>query len=267
MTIKNNGQYDEAYTLSAPAIVFKDINGVNLPAASVTYYDSTGAALPAGVTPVIPVGTTANFYAVVNVPTNAAATTSGGGTQPDQTLTQTATGNYSGDTLTDNNDFVSVGYNNSGITVVKQQSVTPVAPHANAGVATPFAITPASAAPGDALNYKIVATNTYNGPVKNFKLTDAAADIFGASKYVNFVSATVKLTGFGPTKNIYYSVNGGTNWTLATDSTAFTPTVTASGIQVYVDTDGVLGANNAPTAGDVVPASATVELDINTTVK
>ena len=268
MSVKNTGTYDEAYTLSAPAVVFKDASGANLPAATVTYYDSTGTALPAGVTPIIPVGQTANFYAVVNVPATAAVTTGPAGSNPEPKLTQTATGNYSGDTATDINDYITVGYlSGSRIGVVKTQSVTPVAPHANAGVATPYAATPANAAPLDALNYRIVATNNYNGPVANFRLSDAAADIFGASKKVDFVSTKVSISGFTGTAstNLYYSTDGGATWAAvpAPTTSAFTPTVNTNGLQFAVDTDN----SNSITAADIVPAGASITVDIATTVK
>ncbi|WP_425146366.1 beta strand repeat-containing protein [Deinococcus sp.] len=271
ISIKNTGTYDEAYTLSAPNVVFKDISGNDLTAASVSFYDSTGTLLSGGVTPTITAGSTSNFYAVVNVPSAAAATTSGGGNQPDKTLTITATGNYSTDTLSDSTDFVSVGYNNSGITVVKKQS----ADGATLGSGAQ------SAAPKKALNYQIVASNTYNGPVKSFILKDngglKTSATNNAFQFTDFVSATVTLSAqFNAltSKTPYYSTDGGTTWVAATGTGPYTLGITAGtdlstyGVQVYIDTDNTqTGTGKLPTAGDVVPASGTITLTINTTIK
>ena len=263
VSVKNSGTYSEAYTLvgSVP-IKLTDGTTVTVP---VTYYNAGGSALATpGETLVIAAGATGDYLAVVNVPANAAATTGTAGLNPQPSLTQIATGKYSGDKATDTNDQIKIGVI-GGITVAKTQSI-------NGGA---FANTPANAKPGDAISYQIIATNTYNSPVFNFKLIDNGSTAITAPAvaanntftFTNFVSASVALSAqFNAltSKTVFYSVNGGTTFINLTTTPPTPATVTAAnGIQVAVDTDG----SGTITAADQVPAGATITLIINTTVK
>ena len=278
MVINNTGEYNDTYLLtgSVPvkladgttkyvAVIYVDATGTELPK-NTSGVDAQGNTLPATLTggtpavyyqsPLVNANSNATVYAVVNVPATAAATTGTTGLNPNPVLTQSAKGNYSTILLTDINDQIKIGSIGS-ITLAKTQKVA---------AATSYTNTAANAKPGDAISYQIIATNTYNSPVFNFKLIDnnAASNAF---TYTNFVSSGVVLTGFtGQTPplasvNVYYSVDGGTTFT----TTAPTPaTVTAAnGIQVAIDTDN----SGTITAADQVPANATITLTINTTVK
>ncbi|THF68066.1 hypothetical protein E7T06_18300 [Deinococcus sp. Arct2-2] len=281
MSVRNTGTYAETYTLTATDIIFKDVNGNNLPAATVTYYTATGVALTGGVTSPIDPGKSADFYAVVNVPAGAVATTgvniatpTTANPFPQPLVLQTATGNYSGDTATDTNDEIKVAVvntkpttstdpttgpsnANSGIAVAKYQTKGATAP-------TPVAtdINTLNAAPGDTIRYAIIAKNNFNSIVKNFVLTDSNAtgttNVYTFSDFVS-ASATALLadgtTSFG---TVFYKVNGGT----------FTATAPATGtvitsLEVAVDTD----ASSTITAADIVPAKASIRLDIAVKVK
>ncbi len=248
MSIKNTGTYDEDFTLVG-TVPIKLADGSTVSVA-VKYYTAAGALLSGGVTPVITAGSTGNFLAVIDVPDNAAATTGSTGSNPQPVVSQSATGNYSSVTASDNNDLIKVSYN-GGITVAKTQSTD----------GTTYVNTVLTRKPGEMLSYKIVAKNTYNASVANFILKDSnAAGSTNAFTFTNFVSASAVITGFtGQTSSaVYYSKNAGVNWT-----TAAPTSVDANGIWVAVDTDN----SGTITAADVVPSGATLTLTINTTVK
>lgn len=265
MLLANTGEYGDTYTLSGTVPVkLTDGSTVYVP---VRYVDAAGNPLPSGtavappagapagtpntptyISPLVGPNSTATVFAVIDVPANAAAT----GATP-LLVSQTATGNFSTIVLTDNNDQISVG-SIGGIVITKTQSVNGAA--ASSG--------PVNAKPGDTLKYTVLAKNTYNQDVLNFKLIDSnGSGTTNAFTFTTFVSASVTLSGFAasPVPKVFYSVDGGTTFTV----TAPTPATVlpATGIQVAVDTDG----SNSITAADKVPSGATIQLDITTTVK
>lgn len=272
MDIVNQGEYGDSYTLTTPVVNFPNTAGGTTPAVSVKYVDSTGTELPknaAGnyITPVVASDEEYKVFLVVVVPDDAAAGS--------VTVPQTATGNYSTIVATDPNDVVQIAIVNtnpdpvtgnptSGIDVDKYQTVDTVADPAVVAAPVPTAAekNAVNALPKDTIRYAIIAKNNFNTPVKNFVLSDVNNGTTNVYTFSNFVSASVTTTGFGATKTPYFSTDGGSTWT-----TAAPTAVTALGIQVYIDTDGVLGTNNAPTAGDIVPATASIRLDIVVTVK
>ncbi|ULH14492.1 hypothetical protein MF271_10650 [Deinococcus sp. KNUC1210] len=258
MIIDNNGQYGDTYTLSG-TVPIKNKDGTTT-TVTVRYVDASGNPLPSGatagtyITPLVSAGGNQTVYAIVDVPSTAAATTGTTGSNPNPVLTQTAVGNYSTITMTDVNDQIQVAYT-GGITVVKTQSA--------AGAA--YASGAQTAKPGQALNYKILATNTYNASVYNFMLSDPKTN--NAFTTTTFVSASVALTGFsGQTPALvnvaaYYSIDNGASW--STTAPAAGTDLSVNGILVAVDTDN----SGTITAADQVPAGATIELTINNTVK
>ncbi|WP_293915379.1 hypothetical protein [Deinococcus sp.] len=257
MSVKNNGTYTEPFTL-AGTVPIKLLDGttVNVP---VKYYTTAGVLVPGGVTPGIAPGATLDLIAVVDVPNNAAITTGAAGTNPAPVLSQTATGNFSGATASDINDIINVGAIGA-ITVDKYVGVNAAPTIDAAGKVAK------SALPGATVNYAIVAKNTYNGPVKSFILKDSnAAGTTNVYTFSDYQTASVNLTGFAAGAAVYYSIDNGANWTLAAPAAVVAP-ATIPGIWVYIETDGVTpGAG--PSAGDVIPANASVQLNIGTKVK
>jgi hypothetical protein len=261
MLLANTGEYGDTYTLSGTVPVkLTDGTTVNVP---VRYVDAAGNALPSGaaagtyISPYVGPNSTGTVYAVIDIPANAAATKVGG-TETPLLVAQTATGNFSTIVMTDNNDQITIG-SVGGITVDKYQAVG-----AGAVPLTAAGKLPISAKPGDTVKYAIVAKNTYNQDVLNFKLIDSnGSGATNAFTYTTFVSASVTLAGFAaaPVPKVFYSVDGGATFT-ATVPTAAT-VVAGTGIQVAIDTDG----SNTITATDKVPSGASIELDITTTVK
>jgi hypothetical protein len=277
VSVKNNGTYTEAYTLVG-SVPIKLTNG-NTVSVPVKYYKLDGTLLVGGVTDPIAagnVGNPANFYAVVDVPVagaqipgqpagtvypaSAAATTGATGSNPNPVLTQTATGNFSGATVTDGNDQIAVTYL-GGITVDKYVGVN-AAPTLDAAGKNAK-----SALPGDTLNFAIVAKNTYNGPVSNFILKDFDAAATGTNVYANSIyqaaSTGVVLSGFAVGATPYYSSDSGLTWNAGAPNTV----TAASGVWVYINTDGSLGANNAPEATDLVPSNASIQLNLGFKIK
>jgi hypothetical protein len=271
MTINNTGEYNDTYTLVG-TVPIKNADGTTT-LVTVKYVDPTtglpldsgaptavavtlpnGVIIPAGtatyITPLVPANSNYVASAIIDVPSTAAATTGLTGINPNPVVSQSAVGNFSTIPMADTNDQIQVGVI-GGITVAKTQNAN----------GTGYVTTPATALPGQSLSYKILAKNTYNTPVYNFVLADGSANGNNAYAVTNFVSASATAlladgtTSFG---TVYYKVNGGT----------FTTTAPAAGtvitsIEVAVD-------NSAPTgidAADFVPAGATIELTINTTVK
>ncbi|WP_407542936.1 hypothetical protein Q0M94_25000 (plasmid) [Deinococcus radiomollis] len=294
MIIDNNGQYNDTYTLSGSvpiknksgtttyvAVRYVDASGNPLPlgagTTNLTNTDGTTTTVPTYVTNLVTAGNNLTVYAIVDVPSTAAATTGTTGINPNPVLTQQAVGNYSTITLTDVNDQIKVNY--TGLVIIdKYQAAGTTDPGYPA--ATPANKNAVTAKPKDFLNYTIVAKNTYNSSVFNFKLSDPATNnIFITS---TFQAAQVVLSGFtGQTPALtsskpYYSIDGGTTWVASTGTgpytLALTPTDiatlnstvtgTSKGLLIAVDTDN----NGAITAADSVPAGATIELDIKTKV-
>ncbi|MFB9990624.1 hypothetical protein ACFFLM_01295 [Deinococcus oregonensis] len=270
VSIKNTGTYGDTFTLvGTVTILLTDGTPVNVP---VTYYNADGSPLATpGTTLVIAPGATSNYLAVVNIPPTAAATTGTTGTNPQPSLTQTATGVYSTIVATDTNDQIKVDIvntkptdstdpttgpsnANSGIAVAKYQTKGATAP---APVAAD--INTLTALPGDTIRYAIIAKNNFNTPVANFVLSDSAA-ANNVYTYSNLVSATATATGFtgiaSPT--VFYKVNGA-----AWSTTAPAAGTVITTLDVAVDTNG----DNTITATDIVPALASIRLDIAVTIK
>jgi hypothetical protein len=257
MDIKNTGQYNDTYTLikSTVKIILNDGSFVNVP---VRYVYASGAAVPtdtAGnfITNVVSANSTLTVYAVVDVPNNAKATTGTAGLNPNPVVSQPIVSNFSNSSVTDTNDQIKIGSIGT-ISVVKTQAV-------NAGT---YGTANATVLPGNTLKYKIVATNSYNASVFNFKLVDSSANT--TFTYTNFVTASVTLAGFsGQTPALisqtpYYSTDGGATFSSAVPTAA---AVAAGGLTVAIDTN----ASGTITVADVVPGGATITLDITTTVK
>ncbi|UQN10159.1 hypothetical protein [Deinococcus sp. QL22] len=257
MDIKNTGQYNDTYTLtkSTVKIFLNDGSSVDVP---VRYVYASGAAVStdtAGnfITNVVGANTTLTVYAVVDVPNNAKATTGTIGLNPNPVLNQPIVSNFSNSSYTDTNDQLKIGSTGT-ITMVKTQAV-------NSGAYSTANATPL---PGDTLKYRIVATNSYNASIFNFKLVDSSANT--AFTYTNFVTASVTLTGFGgqtpalASMTPYYSTNSGASFSSAVPTAA---AVAAGGLTVAIDTDN----SGTITVADVLPGSATITLDITTTVK
>ena len=271
MIIKNTGEYADTYTLDVATISFPTTTG-GTATVKVRYVDSTGTELAkittgtdAGkyFTPPVGANTSLTVYAVVDVPSTAASTNGTTiGTNPDITFTQKATANYSGSAISDTNDQITI-QTVGALTVNKYQDVNAVPVQTAAGQ------TGKTANPKDIINYAIVAKNVYNAPVKNVIIKDSNA--VGSTNvyiYADFQSASMTMTGFAGTDAGYFSTDAGASWSLATPANFAAATVTvANGIWVYVNTDGVLGTNNAPTANDAMPATASIELDISVKVK
>ncbi|GGR37128.1 beta strand repeat-containing protein [Deinococcus ruber] len=265
MVIDNNGQYGDTYTLSG-SVPIKNKDGTTTTVA-VRYVDASGNPLPSGatagtyITPLVAAGGNQTVYAIVDVPATAAATTGTTGSNPNPVLTQTAVGNYSTITMTDVNDQIQVSYIGS-ITVDKYQATGTTDPGYPAATATnKNALT---ASPKDYLNYAIVAKNSYNASVFNFVLSDPKTNnIFSTS---TFQTAQVVLTGFsGQTPALasstpFYSIDGGATWSSTVPAAG--TNLSVNGIQVAIDTNN----SGTITAADVVPAGATIELDIKTKI-
>ncbi|OLV19010.1 beta strand repeat-containing protein [Deinococcus marmoris] len=273
MIISNTGEYNDTYTLQSDTITFRNKDGTTT-AVKVKYVDATGTPLPTNTagdyfTPVVQDNTKLTVYAVLDVPATAAATD---GTSPDvttpsatadYTFVQKATANYSGAVVTDSvKDQITIKAVGS-LAVDKYSRINAAIDATFIGTAA--AKNPKTANPKDTLNFAIVAKNNYNAPVKNFVLKDSnSLGTTNVYTYSDFQSASATLTGFGVGAAAYFSTDGGTTW--ATSVTAASVTA-ANGVWVYVNTDGTLGTNNAPTAGDVVPTGASVQLDISVKVK
>lgn len=200
MDVVNNGQYNDSFTLSGSVT----IDGVAIP---VLYYDSNGALLPRVstdpaspdynkfITPVVAPGSEIKVYAVIDVPVAASA--------GDYTVSQTAVGNYSTITMTDNNDIIRVAPAGS-VAVAKFVAKAGVTAGSNPinGIDNPAGYTATGAngaQPGDTLNYKIIGKNGYNTDVANFALCDTVP--------VNTEFVSVALNP-APSKTIYKVDNG-----------------------------------------------------------
>ena len=237
MDVANTGAYNDSYTLSVTGVT------PGLPAgATVTYVDSTGAALPTNgagnyVTPVVAAGTEIKVYAVITVPTGTAAGS--------YVVSQKAVGNYSTIVMTDLNDVIQVGAVGS-VAVAKftQDGTTAANTSSQRGINNPTGFTDGTTTvlPQGNIVYRIIGKNNYNSPVTNFALNDTVPT------NTTFQAASLSIGGAAVTKVIYKVGTGG--WS------ASAPTVGAAAgtvIAVAADADG----NNVP---DALPAGSTMEL-------
>ncbi|ABF44612.1 beta strand repeat-containing protein [Deinococcus geothermalis] len=235
MDVANMGAYNESYTLSATV--------TGLPAgATITYVDSSGAALPQNgtgnfITPVIAAGQEIKVYAVVTVPTGTAAGT--------YTISQKAVGNYSTITMTDLNDTIKVGAVGA-VAVAKftQNSGTAAGATPQNGINNPanYTANNTTVLPGANIVYQIIGKNNYNAPVANFALNDTVP------ANTTFQSATLTIGGVAPSKVIYKI--GNSTWT-ATAPAAGLAAGTVIAVAADADNDGT---------PDALPSGATMEL-------
>lgn len=247
MDVVNNGQYNDSFTLSGSV----NFGGTTVP---VLYYAADGSLLPRVstdpaspdynkfITPVVAPGAEVKVYAVIDTPV---AQTAG-----DYLVSQTAVGNYSTITMTDNNDIIRVAPAGS-IAVAKFVAKSGVTAGSNPinGIANPadYTATGANGAlPGQTISYKIIGKNNYNTAVSNFSLCDTVPT------NTTFASMTLNPA---PTKTIY-RVNGGT-WSATAPAAGL-----AAGTVICIapDADG----NNLP---DALAAGATLTADFGATVK
>lgn len=235
MDVANMGAYNDSYTLSATV--------TGLPAgATLTYVDSSGAALPQNgtgnfVTPVVAAGQEIKVYAVITVPTGTSAGT--------YTVSQKAVGNYSTVTMTDLNNTIKVGAVGS-VNVAKfvQDGKTGAGATPQNGINNPanYTANDTTVLPGANVVYQIIAKNIYNAPVANFALSDTVP------ANTTFQSATLTVGGVAPSKVIYRIGNG--TWSATAPAVG---TVAGTAIAVAADNDN----NNVP---DALPSGATMEL-------
>jgi hypothetical protein len=280
MDIVNQGEYGDTYTLTTPTIAFPNTAGTTTPA-TYKYVDSTGAELTKVggnyVTPVVAPNTEYKVFLVVTVPDDAIT----GST----TIPQTATGNFSTIIANDPNDVVKVGIVNtkpvdptgptydpanpssstSGIAVAKYQANGATAPAPVA--ADTNALT---AIPGDTLRYAIIAKNNYNTSVANFVLSDSAAanNVYTYSTFKGATATPVNFTGIA-TPTVYYKWTGTKAGAVVSSSGFVTAAPTATDMDTVTTLEVAVNTNTdtAITAADIVPALASIRLDIEVTVK
>jgi len=229
MRLINTGTYNDTFTLSGSvAVPLADGTIVAVP---VRYTDAAGTPLPTGTTPntfispLVAVGTAVTIYAVVDVPAGAAPTA---GTP--LIVSQTAFGNYSRQTLQDTNDQ---------ITVPIIGSAAPVK-----------SVSPARAAPGQALTYTIMAKNNYNVGLRNYVVEDATGPNSNVFTYARYSSVGVTLNAVAAAAgSVVYSFNGGP-WT--TTPVSSIPPEQVFSVRVGLNTD----LNTSMTANDVLPVGA-----------
>ncbi|WP_019587387.1 beta strand repeat-containing protein [Deinococcus apachensis] len=219
MLLKNTGEYNDTYTLDNTTVTFATTSG-GTATTPVRYYYADGTELTKNssgqyITKLVSSNSSLTVYAVVDVPSAAAATNgTTGGINPDVVFNQRATANYSGVVVNDTNDEIAVK-TVGGVTVNKYQKVGS-APSQVAGEKLN-----ADANPQDTIYYAIVAKNNYNTAVKNFSLKDS----------LNTNTTFVSVSGSG-TGTVIYSTNGtswsttapttGTDFYVAVDDTATT---------------------------------------------
>lgn len=214
MLLRNTGEYNDTYTLDSTTLTFTTTSGGSA-TATVRYYYSDGTELTKNssgqyITKLVSANSGLTVYAVVNVPSNAAATNgTTGGANPDVVFNQKATANYSGLVVNDTNDQITVK-TVGGVTVSKYQKVGS-APSQVAGEKSAT-----NANPQDTIYYAIVAKNNYNTAVKNFFLKDS----------LNANTDLVSVSGSGTGTLIY-----------STDGTTWNTTAPTSGTNFYVAVD------------------------------
>lgn len=223
MLLKNTGEYNDTYTLDSATLTFTTTSGGSA-TTTVRYYYGDGTELTKNssgqyITKLVSANSSLTVYAVVNVPSNAAATNgTTGGTNPDVVFNQKATANYSGLVVNDTNDEIAVK-TVGGVTVNKYQKVGS-APSQVAGEKLDT-----NANPQDTIYYAIVAKNNYNTAVKNFSLKDS----------LNTNTTFVSVSGSG-TGTVIYSTNG----------TSWSTTAPTTGTDFYVAVDDAATAGLQP---------------------
>lgn len=254
MDLTNLGAYSDTYALTGTVdvpVIATD-STVSIQTVNVRYYSDNsgqpGTELPFVTNPngtrTYTTGTgIANaelkVFAVVDMPTNAQATTVNGVTT-NLIVKQRAEAVYSTIVREDNNDeIVVVQPNITGVALTKTE--------------------PASALPGATLSYTITAKNNYNAGLKNFYVTESNTNpntnVFTWATFSSVSAAKTFTAGA-----VLYRFNGG-NW-----QTSPTPSVTASpvtSVDVGVDTN----ANGSVDSNDLFPAQGGLTITFQVTVK
>lgn len=249
MDVYNDGSYTGNYALQASS-----------PLGPVKYYavnpDTDGdgflspaelSALPAEITTTgpVPVNTEKTVYAVVSIDAGAAV--------GDYMLDQTATGSLSQTSKSFNTDKVTIVSPTGSLGITKR-------------VTTPGNTSPtllATADPGDAVTYTVVATNNYNTSLYGLVIRDPSNNVqssFSNSNVFTFVTPTslnATVTGVTGGSVLYRSSNVMT-W-------AGTPTVdtNTTWVEVGVDTNG----NNQIDNGDVFAPGAALTITLQGKIK
>lgn len=241
MDVYNAGEYADTFTLSGSVVL--PVNNADGTTSDVTvpvryFIDSNGDGTPdteITTTPLVQPNQELKVFAVVDVPANAARTTT------PATVTQTATGDYSTVTRQDNNNTITVGLDTSK------------------NVAVTKAVSLAEALPGQSLSYTITAKNNFNTSVPNLIVTESntntSTNVF---TYTTFQSVTATKTFTAGT--ILYRFNSG-SW-----QTSATPTGAAADVtrvDVGVDTNG----DGTISSADLFPASGQLDVTMNVLVK
>ena len=246
MDLDNAGGYDEAYRLVGSVVV--PLTGGGSATVPVRYYIDTNAdgnpdtLLPTDgggnyVSPVVVAGTEQKVFAVIDMPTNAAATVANGASSQLPVL-QKATGMVSGIIRVDNNDTVSIA-------PVGTISITK-------------SVNKASARPGEVLAYTIVAKNGFNTAVRNFILKET--DGVSTNVFANSVFKAVNVTVIGAPGTVLYRFNGGTWQTSNIPTVAVT---SVNSVEVGVDTN----ASGTIDSGDTLPIGGQLTEVLEVTVK
>lgn len=275
MDLANVGGYDESYRLTSYTAANTPVaTAASLPQAGlvlVTLTDGTKKYVPIMyytgtatdpttplvtdangnyISPVVPAGTAAKIYAVVNLPANAASTNANGTSTP-LLAYQTATGTVSGIVRSDNNDTISIA-------AVGTIAITKTV---NKATAKPSYVNAAGVTvPGEDLTYTIVAKNGYNTSVKSFILKEADGATTNVFANSVFKSVSVALTA-PATGTVLYRFNGGTWQTSATPTIALD---TVNSVEIGLDT---AAPNTAIDANDTIPAGGQFTVTLVTTVK
>ena len=257
MDVANTGAYADTFVLKG-TVSFDVVGGGTAATPEVRYYtDTNGDNTPDNLlsrnsdgsytTAAVQPGTEIKVWAVVDVPANAARTTT------PVAVTQTLTGVYSTIVRTDNNDTVSVG--------------------ATGGVQLSKAFTsgtPNQGRPGDTLSYTIVAKNNYNTSVANLIVTEAntsapdtRSNIFS---FTTFKALTVSKTFTSGTVLYRFSTAAATGGWQA----SATPTVPLKDIiRVDVGVDNSVNGSGNGLIGseDVFPANGQLTVTFDVIIK
>ncbi|WP_221089325.1 hypothetical protein [Deinococcus aquaedulcis] len=260
MDVFNAGGYSDTFSLSG-SVTFTVLNGgvASTTTVNATYYTYTDVnndgtftqgtdTLGTVITSTGPLAAGAEFktVALVTVPANTRAGL--------YTLNQTSSGAYSTSTRTDNNDVVQVLPTSATVTLAKSgrnATVNPTGAFVTSGL---------TASPTDVLEYRILATNTYNTDVRNFILTEQNSTLGNVFTYGTFTGVSATTTQAGGT--VLYRYNNGT-WQTAAALPGGLAASAVTRVDVAVDTNG----DQTITRDDVLSSGQTVTVTFSVTVK
>ncbi len=258
MDVVNNGLYSDTFDLVG-TVTLTNADG-STSVVNVVYLDGTGVPITSID---VAAGAEAKVFAIIEVPV---------GTKPgDYTVTQKATGQYSGLTVTDSTDIVRVQpdgalalakfSSKSGATAETFTTTVLNPTNGNAAMTilgnTGYTTATTGAKPTASIVYQIIAKNEYNTSVKAFAINDT-------------VPANTELTAI----SINYPTGGTTIY--STDGSTWSTTAPtyplAAGTKVYVaiDNAAVAGSQPAPLAPTAVSADSngnSMEVQFTVTVK